>query len=167
MPRNNLLTIGDNIIETPMHPSSQFRGDSPFNLLKDDYLRRGATWTMAPAHLGTHEPGDEVDMARSAGSHSETKGEIVGRTGNWSESRNYGRPGGGGEKRGRGEKSCFLPSPFSPSPPPPPLFIRLSPQFSSYPRSAPGSAKMAGSRITRFQRAGEFCAQANMDLVVF
>jgi glycine amidinotransferase len=48
MPRDVLLVIGDEIIESPMAWRSRYHEASSYRSLIKDYFRRGAKWTAAP-----------------------------------------------------------------------------------------------------------------------
>lgn len=48
MPRDFLLVIGDEIIESPMAWRSRYHEASSYRKLIKDYFRRGAKWTAAP-----------------------------------------------------------------------------------------------------------------------
>ena len=48
MPRDFLLVIGDEIIESPMAWRSRYHEASSYRALIKDYFRRGAKWTAAP-----------------------------------------------------------------------------------------------------------------------
>ncbi len=48
MPRDILMTIGDEIIEAPMAWRSRFFEYRAYRSLIKDYFRQGARWTTAP-----------------------------------------------------------------------------------------------------------------------
>jgi len=47
-PRDGLLVVGNEIIETPMSTRSRLFEFYPYKTLLIDYFRRGARWTAAP-----------------------------------------------------------------------------------------------------------------------
>ncbi|MEH6376191.1 amidinotransferase [Streptomyces sp. KLMMK] len=47
-PRDSMLVIGDEIIETPMAWPCRYFDTHPYRTLLKDYFRRGARWTAAP-----------------------------------------------------------------------------------------------------------------------
>lgn len=47
-PRDSMLVIGDEIIETPMAWPSRYFETHPYRTILKDYFRRGARWTAAP-----------------------------------------------------------------------------------------------------------------------
>ncbi|MGW6570138.1 amidinotransferase [Streptomyces sp. NPDC054975] len=54
-PRDSLLVIGDEIIETPMAWPCRYFETYPYRSLVKDYFRRGARWTAAPKPQLTDE----------------------------------------------------------------------------------------------------------------
>jgi len=66
MPRDILLTVGNEIIEAPMAWRSRFFEYRPFRRLMKEYLRGGARWTTAPKPMMSDELYDEAFAALPA-----------------------------------------------------------------------------------------------------
>ena len=62
-PRDSLVVIGNEIIESPMAWRSRYFETRPYKKLLNEYFKKGAKWTVAPKPTMTDELYDQVNMS--------------------------------------------------------------------------------------------------------
>ena len=62
MPRDILITIGNQIIEAPMSLRSRFFEWTAYRSIMKDYVRAGGKWVAAPTPLMSDELYDQVGL---------------------------------------------------------------------------------------------------------
>ena len=61
MPRDILITVGDEIIEAPMAWRSRYYEWTAYRTIMKDYIKRGGKWTVAPKAEMRDELYDQVN----------------------------------------------------------------------------------------------------------
>jgi len=62
-PRDSLVVIGNEIIESPMAWRSRYFETRPYKKLLNEYFKKGAKWTVAPKPTMTDELYVQVKMS--------------------------------------------------------------------------------------------------------
>ena len=60
MPRDSIMTVGDQIIETPMAWRCRYFEWTAYRSIMKDYIKAGGKWTAAPRAVMSDELFDQV-----------------------------------------------------------------------------------------------------------